>query len=52
MAASVSLACALLCSVWAAESLHSGPQAGDPLPGPFTPLNVTGDDAGKKACLI
>jgi len=29
----------------------SGPQAGERVPGPFQPLNVTGPDAGKKACL-
>jgi len=31
--------------------LNFGPQAGDKVPGPFHPLNVNGEDAGKKACL-
>jgi hypothetical protein len=48
-----SLAVALLAgSVVAAESLQSGPQAGKPVPGPFHPLNITGSDAGQKACLV
>lgn len=34
-----------------AAEIKSGPQTGDKLPGPFHPLNVTGEDAGKKACL-
>ena len=34
-----------------AGELKSGPQAGSKVPGPFHPLNVTGEDAGKKACL-
>lgn len=35
----------------AAESLKSGPQVGETVPGPFHPLNVTGEQAGKKFCL-
>src|SRR4051812_22098952 len=31
--------------------IKSGPQNGEKVPGPFHPLNVTGEDAGKKACL-
>ncbi len=38
-------------SLPAAEQLKSGPQLGEDVPGPFHPLNVTGEDAGKKACL-
>jgi hypothetical protein len=34
-----------------AADLKSGPQAGDKVPGPFHPLNVNGEDAGKTACL-
>jgi hypothetical protein len=34
-----------------AADLKSGPQAGEKIPGPFHPLNVNGEDAGKKACL-
>src|SRR3954471_11306809 len=42
----------LLTSVYAGGSaLKSGPQAGQDVPGPFHPLNVTGENAGKKACL-
>ena len=35
-----------------AGAVTSGPQLGAKLPGPFAPLNVTGPDAGKKACLF
>src|SRR3954471_21883089 len=42
----------LLTSVYAGGSaLKSGPQAGQDVPGPFHPLNITGESAGKKACL-
>lgn len=37
--------------VYAAEKLASGPQVGQEVPGPFHPLNVTGESAGQKACL-
>jgi hypothetical protein len=48
-----SLAVALLAgSVLAAEGLKSGPQPGQSVPGPFSPLNVTGSAAGKKACQV
>src|SRR5262249_18914308 len=33
------------------ESIKSGPQPGQTVPGPFHPLNVTGESAGEKACL-
>lgn len=47
------LAVAVLIGGAAAEALlKSGPQVGDELPGSFTPLNVTGADAGKKRCLV
>jgi hypothetical protein len=36
----------------AAESIKSGPQVGDDVPGPFHPLNVTGEKAGEKNCLF
>jgi hypothetical protein len=36
---------------FAGEPIKSGPQVGDDLPGPFHPLNVTGENAGEKACL-
>jgi hypothetical protein len=32
-------------------SIKSGPKVGEEVPGPFHPLNVTGESAGKKACL-
>jgi hypothetical protein len=38
-------------SVLAADTLKSGPQVGKKVPGPFHPLNVTGDQAGQKFCL-
>jgi hypothetical protein len=48
-----SLACALLVGgVFAAETLQSGPQPGERIPGPFSPLNVTGEDAGQKRCQV
>lgn len=43
---------ALFLSSAIAADLKSGPQAGDGLPGPFHPLNITGPDAGKKQCLV
>src|SRR5437660_5063466 len=41
----------LVAGVDAGGALKSGPQAGQEVPGPFHPLNVTGASAGKKACL-
>ncbi len=38
-------------SVALAADIKSGPQAGEKVPGPFHPLNVNGEYAGKKACL-
>jgi hypothetical protein len=35
----------------AQEKLKSGPQVGTEVPGPFHPLNVTGEAAGTKKCL-
>jgi hypothetical protein len=32
--------------------IKSGPQPGDKFPGPFHPLNVTGESKGEKACLV
>jgi hypothetical protein len=34
-----------------AADLKSGPQAGEKVPGPFHPLNINGEDAGRKECL-
>jgi hypothetical protein len=36
----------------AADPLQSGPQPGEALPGPFHTFNVTGDNAGERACLF
>jgi hypothetical protein len=46
------LAAVVACTsfVLAAE-IKSGPQSGEKVPGPFTPLNVNGEFAGKKQCL-
>ena len=44
------VAAALAGAVVAAD-LKSGPQTGDKVPGAFHPYNVTGEDAGKTACL-
>jgi hypothetical protein len=49
----VSLSLALLAgSVFAAKAIKSGPQVDQAVPGPFHPLNVTGEQAGKKHCLF
>lgn len=37
--------------VAAEGTAKSGPAAGEQVPGPFHPLNVTGEHAGQKACL-
>ncbi|HWY85794.1 MAG TPA: hypothetical protein VNX28_03665, partial [Gemmataceae bacterium] len=47
-------AVAALCvvtGVYAAGTVKSGPQVGKEVPGPFHPMNVTGEQAGKKNCL-
>ncbi len=36
----------------ALEPITAGPQKGEKLPGPFHPLNINGEAAGKKACLF
>src|SRR5262245_22282651 len=35
-----------------AENLKSGPQSGEKVPGPFHPINVTGEHKGEKFCLF
>jgi hypothetical protein len=35
-----------------AEHVKSGPQAGEKVPGPFHPINVTGEHKGEKFCLF
>jgi hypothetical protein len=42
---------ALVAGFVAAAEIKSGPQVDEKLPGPFSPLNINGDNAGKKACL-
>ena len=39
-------------SAFAADTVKSGPQVGEKVPGPFHPLNVNGEMAGKKHCLF
>jgi len=39
-------------SAFAAEPVKSGPQVGEKVPGPFHPLNINGEMAGKKHCLF
>jgi hypothetical protein len=52
IAAGATLAVALLLgSAVAADALKSGPQPGDPM-GVFDPLNVTGNYAGDRQCLV
>lgn len=48
-AAVAALALALPAS---AEHIKSGPQAGEKVPGPFHPVNVTGEHKGEKFCLF
>jgi hypothetical protein len=36
--------------LFAADAFKSGPQVGEKVPGPFEPLNINGDNAGKKFC--
>ncbi|HEX3149501.1 MAG TPA: hypothetical protein VHR66_15610 [Gemmataceae bacterium] len=35
-----------------AENMKSGPQTGEKVPGPFHPVNVTGEHKGEKFCLF
>ena len=37
--------------VYAQSGVKSGPQVGEKVPGPFHPLNINGEQAGKKNCL-
>ncbi len=39
-------------SAFAADAVKSGPQVGEKVPGPFHPLNINGEAAGKKHCLF
>src|SRR5262245_33783107 len=46
------LSLALVAGLAGAADVKSGPQPKAPVPGPFHPLNVTGEQAGKKHCLF
>jgi hypothetical protein len=46
------LAAAVLALPVSAGELKSGPQAGEKVPGPFHPVNVTGEHKGEKFCLF
>ena len=46
------LVSAALGTALAGGAIKSGPQAGARIPGPFHPLNVTGQFAGEKQCLV
>ncbi len=46
------LACSVAVYAEKGEKLTSGPQVDQKVPGPFHPLNVTGDKAGEKNCLF
>jgi hypothetical protein len=49
---SATIALVLFASSAFAGELKSGPQVGEKVPGPFHPLNINGDAAGKKNCLF
>jgi hypothetical protein len=51
LALTVLVGVAFVLSVASAQEPKSGPQAGDKVPGPLHPLNITGDHAGEKYCL-
>jgi len=46
------VAAAALALPASAEHVKSGPQAGEKVPGPFHPINVTGEKKGEKFCLF
>lgn len=50
--AGASLVALLLVGGVRAEPLKSGPSVGKGIPGVFHPLNVTGEAAGEKRCLV
>ena len=45
------VALTLVAGVVVAADIVSGPQTGEKLPGPFSPLNINGKSAGEKNCL-
>jgi len=46
------VAAVLVLPTTAADAVKSGPQAGEKVPGPFHPVNVTGEHKGEKFCLF
>jgi hypothetical protein len=42
----------LVAGLASAQDVKSGPQPGEKIPGPFNPLNINGEDAGEKRCLV
>lgn len=42
----------MVCGLAVAGEIKSGIQVGDKVPGPFEPINITGESAGEKACLF
>ena len=50
-AAAVTAAAVLTLPAYA-EHIKSGPQTGEKVPGPFHPINVTGEHKGEKFCLF
>ena len=50
LTASALVLCVLAGTASAEEKVKSGPQVGEKVPGPFEPLNINGDNAGKKFC--
>jgi hypothetical protein len=42
----------ILSGIVTAADFKSGPQSGEKVPGPFHPLNINGEQAGKKNCLF
>src|SRR5262245_14352402 len=46
-----SLALVVASGLALAAGIKSGPQEGEKVPGPFHPLNINGENAGKKHCL-
>jgi len=43
---------ALVAGLAVAAEIKSGPQVGEKIPGPFSPLNINGPTAGEKQCLV
>jgi hypothetical protein len=48
----VTLLTLAVAGVYADDALKSGPQKGSKITTPFSPLNINGRAAGKKACQV